>query len=323
MEKLFRALFLGLSRSGWLRRMVNQIPIAYRIARRFTAGRSVSEVIAAIRDLRAAGMLCTVDILGEDATSEEIAVRAGNAYISLLGEIETAEVESDISLKLTQLGLDHGLDFCVQNVRPVVARAAELGVFVCIDMEDSARTDQTLEVWRRLHSQYENVGTVLQTYLYRSMDDLQALCAEGATVRLCKGAYKEPASVAFPKKADVDANTVRMMQLMLDACTSPSGDCRPYMAMATHDEKIIAATTQYAEELDLPRDAFEFQLLYGIRRDLQARLAAEGYRMRVYVPFGTEWYSYFMRRMAEWPANVWWVLKGVLKESPGIRNVWR
>jgi proline dehydrogenase len=319
MEELFRTFFLWLSRNAWLRRTVTRFPIAYRIAGRFIAGETVAEAMAAVRDLRAGGMLCTADILGEEVTSESEAIRARDDYLALLEEIRVQGVETDVSLKLTQLGLDLGLDFCVENVGAVVVRAKELGLFVCIDMEDSTRTGRTLEVWRRLYADgegFDNVGVVIQAYLYRSEADLQALAKAGATVRLCKGAYKEPAEVAFPNKADVDANMVRLMQLMLDKTVAMPEGTRPFLAMATHDEKMIAATRAHVNRLDVPLDAFEFQMLYGIRRDLQEKLAAGAYRMRVYVPFGTEWYPYYMRRMAERPANVWFVLKALFRESP-------
>ena len=318
MEEFFHTLFLWLSRSQWLRRMATEIPIAYQFASRFTAGETVAEAIAAIRELRGGGLLCTVDILGEEVATEDEAIRARDDYLALLDELHRGEAGSDISLKLTQLGLDLGLDFCVRNVETLVIRARELGIFVCIDMEDSPRTEATLEVWRRLHAEYDNVGIVIQSYLYRSEADLDVLCNAGATVRLCKGAYKEPPAVAFPSKADVDANMIRLMRLMLDRTRAmPAGE-RPYLAMATHDEKMIAATKTYASKLGVPADTFEFQMLYGIRRDLQEALAAEGYRMRVYVPFGTEWYPYYMRRMAERPANLIFVVKALLKESPNL-----
>lgn len=320
MEALFRSFFLWLSRSIWLRRLATQIPLAYQIASRFFAGETVSEAITAIRDLRASGVLCTVDILGEEVATEAEAVQARDGYLALLDRIRAEGVETDISLKLTQLGLDMGLDFCVENVRPVISRAREMGVFVCIDMEDSGRTERTLDVWRRLHAEQDNVGVVIQAYLYRSEADLEALCQAGATVRLCKGAYKEPAEVAFPAKSAVDANMVRLMQLMLDrTLAAPEGE-KPFLALASHDEKMIHATKSYVDRMGVPREAFEFQMLYGIRRDLQEGLAAQGYQMRAYVPYGTEWFPYYMRRMAERPANVWFIVKAMFKESPELGN---
>ena len=318
MENLFRSLFLWLSGSRWLRQTLTQIPLAYRIASRFFAGETATEAIAAVRELSQAGkILATMDILGEETLNREDAQRSRDAYLALLDEIKAAGVVSDISLKLTQMGLDIDPEFCRQNVRAIVERAREQGVFVCIDMEDSARTERTLEIWRSLHDEFDNVGIVIQAYLYRSEADVAALAEAGATVRLCKGAYKEPADVAFPDKAAVDAAMVRLARLMLEKTASAPAGRKPYLAMATHDEQMIAATKEIVAELEISPEAFEFQMLYGIRRDLQEQLAAEGYRMRAYAPFGTEWYPYYMRRMAERPANVGFVVKALVKETPG------
>lgn len=322
MVNLFRSVFLWLSRSQWLRRQATQIPVAYRIASRFFAGETVDEVLAAVRGLQASGLRTTVDILGEDVEQKEKARGARDDYLKLLDQIERSGVKTDISLKLTQLGLDLGLEFCVENVAQVVERASELGIYVTIDMEDSSRTEPTLAVWRRLYEDHDNVGPAIQAYLYRSEEDLRAICETGARVRLCKGAYREPPEVAFPDKADVDINMVRLMRLALDQTLRAREGEKPYLGMATHDERMIAATKAYAEQIGLPRDAFEFQMLYGIRRDLQEQLATEDYRMCVYIPFGTEWYPYYMRRMAERPANVWFVVRALLRESgPGVYPV--
>jgi proline dehydrogenase len=318
MSNLLRSVFLWLSQSHWLRQLATQIPLAYQVASRFFAGETVGEALRAIRGAQESGLRTSVDILGEDVEQEEEAHRARDAYLRLLDEIERSNLRTDVSLKLTQFGLDLGPDLCTANVAQVVTRAGELGVHVTIDMEDSSRTEPTVKVWRRLYRDHSNVGPVIQAYLYRSEEDLRSICEAGARVRLCKGAYKEPPDVAFPEKADVDANMVRLMKLALDeTLRAPVGE-KPYLGMATHDEKMITATKAYAEEIGLPRDAFEFQMLYGIRRDLQERLAAEGYGMRVYIPFGTEWYPYYMRRLAERPANVWFVVRALLKEAgPG------
>ncbi len=318
MEELFRTFFLWLSRNTWLRQMVTQIPIAYQIANRFFAGETADEAIAAVQDLTQHNILRTLDILGEEVTTKEKARQARDAYLNLLNKIQTAGVVSDLSLKLTQFGLDMGVDFCVQNVGAVVAQAQKQNLFVCIDMEDSPRTDATLEVWRRLYAEYHNVGIVIQAYLYRSEDDVKELCQAGATVRLCKGAYKEPPQVAYPEKADVDASLVRLIKMMLDHTMSAPEGKKPFMAMASHDEQILAATKTYADQLGVPREAYEFQMLYGIRRDLQEQLAAEGYLVRAYIPFGAEWFPYFMRRMAERPANAWFVFNALFKESPEL-----
>lgn len=318
MEGLFRSLFLWLSRNTWLRQLVTQIPIAYQIASRFFAGETADEAVAAVQELNQHQILCTLDVLGEEVSTKQEATQARDAYLSLLQKIKTSQVVSDLSLKLTQFGLDIDLNFCVQNVGAVVAQAKKQNIFVCIDMEDSPRTDATMEVWRRLYAEYDNVGIVIQSYLYRSEDDLKELCAAGATVRLVKGAYKEPPQVAYPEKADVDASLVRLMKMMLDYTMSAPEDKKPYLAMASHDEQILAATKAYGDQLGVPRQAYEFQMLYGIRRDLQEQFAAEGYQVRAYVPFGTEWFPYFMRRMAERPANAGFVLNALFKESPEL-----
>jgi proline dehydrogenase len=318
--EIFRSLFLWLSRNALMRQFLTNIPFAYRAASRFFAGETAAEAVSAVRDLQSAGMLTTLDILGEEVNSKTEAILASDNYLALLDEIEAAGLESDISVKLTQMGLDIGIDFCVENVGRIISKAKSLNIFVCIDMEDSQRTDKTLEVWRQLHAKYDNAGIVIQGYLYRSEDDLRALNEAGATVRLCKGAYKEPAEVAFPEKSSVDKNMIKLMEMMLDATRNSAPESSPYLAMATHDEKLIEATKAYANRLEITKDRYELQMLYGIRRDLQEQLAAEGYQMRVYVPYGTEWYPYFMRRMAERPANVWFVVKALFAESPQLAN---
>jgi proline dehydrogenase len=315
MSSLLRSIFLWLSRSHWLRQLATRVPFAYQVASRFFAGETVDEALAAIRSSQDRGLRTSVDILGEDVAQQEEAHRARDAYLRLLDEIERSGLTTDVSLKLTQFGLDLGLDSCTANVAQVVTRAGELGIHVTIDMEDSSRTEPTLTVWRRLCEDHSNVGPVIQAYLYRSEEDLRSICEAGARVRLCKGAYKEPPDVAFPEKADVDANMIRLMKLALDQTLRAAEGERPYLGMATHDEKMIAATKAYAERIGLSRDAFEFQMLYGIRRDLQEQLAAEGYGMRVYIPYGTEWYPYYMRRLAERPANVWFLVRALLKEA--------
>jgi proline dehydrogenase len=226
-------------------------------------------------------------------------------YLRVLDRIENTGADSNISVKLTQLGLDIDKDYCLQNARRIVEAAKRYGNFVRIDMEDSSKTDATLDIFKRLYGEYGNVGIVLQAYLYRTEKDVDDALAMGARVRLCKGAYREPAEVAFPEKGEVDANYVRLMKKLLKSGV--------YHGIATHDEKMIAATREFAAGEGVSKDAFEFQMLYGIRRDLQLKLAREGYRMRIYVPYGEHWYPYFMRRLAERPANVWFVLKNLMK----------
>ena len=228
-----------------------------------------------------------------------------NEYVRVLDSIEENKLNSNVSVKLTQLGLDVGLDVCYANTRKIVEAALRYNNFVRIDMEDSTKTDGTLEVFRRLRSEFDNVGIVVQAYLYRTEKDVEDLLKVGARIRLCKGAYKEPPSVAFASKDDVDANYVRLTRLLLTSGI--------YHGIATHDENMVTAAREFAEERNISRDRFEFQMLYGIRRDLQETLVQQGYRMRVYVPYGRYWYPYFMRRLAERPANVWFVLRNVIK----------
>jgi proline dehydrogenase len=288
------------------------------MAGRFFAGTTMDEAIAAIRALNARGIHATLDHLGESVSTEAEAARAADDYIAVLERIQQAGVRANVSLKLTQMGLDLSDEFCTANVRRIVHRAQALGNFVRVDMEGSPHTDRTLAVFRALRREFDNVGLVLQAYLYRTEQDLLALIDEAARLRLCKGAYQEPASIAFPKKADTDANFVHLTRMMLDRAmrlppASPDGRFPPLPAIATHVEKMIAAARAYAEQINLPREYFEFQMLYGIRRDLQEKLAAEGFQVRVYVPYGTQWYPYYMRRLAERPANVWFFISNYFK----------
>jgi len=285
--------------------------VARRAARRFVAGETIDDALAAIRELNAQGITATLDHLGENVETREDAARATDDYLKVLDAIGQAGLTSHVSVKLTALGLDLGDDLCRENVARILAKAKEVGTRVRIDMESTEYTDRTLAIYRRLRAEYDNVGIVIQSYLYRSEADIAALCEEGAHVRLCKGAYKEPPTRAFPKKADVDASYVRLMKMLLSAPARAKGT---RAALATHDPKMIDAARQYAEEEMVPRDEFEFQMLHGIRRDLQQQLVADGYAVRVYVPYGTEWYPYFMRRLAERPANVWFIVSNFFKK---------
>jgi proline dehydrogenase len=281
-----------------------------RAARRFVAGDSIEDAIQAIRELRVLGISATLDHLGENVETAADATRATEDYLKALDAIGTSGVQSHVSIKLTALGLDLGDDVCRANVVRILAKAKEIGTLVTIDMESTAYTDRTLAIFRDLRREFNNVGIVIQAYLYRSEADIAALCQAGAHVRLCKGAYKEPPVHAFPKKADVDASYVRLMKMLL----SPEARAhKTYGAIATHDVNMIEATRQYAQEQLVPRDEFEFQMLHGIRRDLQNELAADGYGMRVYVPYGTEWYPYYIRRLAERPANIWFIVSNFFR----------
>jgi proline dehydrogenase len=280
-------------------------PTAQRLSTRFVAGETLEQALEVSRGLNREGITVTLDHLGESVNSLDEASAARDVYLHTLEAIHSGAIQGNVSLKLTQFGIDLSQDECRANVDRLAARAAEIGSFVRVDMESSEYTDRTLALVRDLHAKYGSVGTVIQSYLYRSKADIEDLCRRGIRVRLCKGAYLEPAGVAFPKKTDVDNNYVALMKLLLDRGTYP--------AIATHDEKMIEATRAYAAERNVARDAFEFQMLYGIRRDLQRKLIADGYRLRLYVPFGKAWYPYYMRRMAERPANVLFILRNLFR----------
>lgn len=300
-----RAALLYLSQKHELKDFFSKLPGFSRVTRRFIAGENIDDAITTILALNQAGMAATFDHLGESTTSRAEAESDVREYLRVLDRIENTGVNSNISVKLTQLGLDIAEDYCLQNARRIVEAAKRCGNFVRIDMEDSSKTDATLDIFKRLYGEYGNVGIVLQAYLYRTEKDVDDALAMGARIRLCKGAYKEPAEVAFPEKSEVDANYIRLMKKLLKSGV--------YHGIATHDEKMIAATREFAAGEGVSRDAFEFQMLYGIRRDLQSKLVRDSYRMRIYVPYGEYWYPYFMRRLAERPANVWFVLKNLMK----------
>jgi proline dehydrogenase len=269
------------------------------------AGEELADAVEAIRQLNRRGIIASFDHLGESITSEVETCKEVNEYVRVLDSIHESRLDSNVSVKLTQLGLDVSQDLCYANTRTIVEAALRYDNFVRIDMEDSTKTDATLQVFRRLRAEFENVGIVIQAYLFRSERDTEELLELGARIRLCKGAYKEPPSVAFPRKADVDANYIKLTKMLLSSSA--------YHGIATHDENMIAATIQFAKERNISPDKFEFQMLYGIRRDLQEKLIRDGYRMRVYVPYGRYWYPYFMRRLAERPANVWFVLRNMIR----------
>ncbi len=310
---IMRSVLLYLARSRTARKVLMRLPGATRVARRFVAGETLAEGIDAIRALNEKGILATLDHLGENVFTEADAARATQAYLDLLDAIAQAGVKTNASLKLTQLGLDISPELCLNNMRCILERAAQHNNFIRIDMEGSAYTEQTLNIYRTLrdvHGFQKQVGVVIQAYLFRSEADVRALAAEGANIRLCKGAYKEPPQIAFPNKRDVDANFVKLAEIFLapEACQQGA-----YIAVATHDDNMINAVKHYAAAHSIPKDRFEFQMLYGVRSATLQALAAEGYKVRVYVPYGTEWYPYFMRRLAERPANVWFILKNTFR----------
>jgi proline dehydrogenase len=307
---LLRDLFLAMSTNALMRQFVVGFPLTRRVTRRFVAGETIDEAIQVVKKLRSQGIDVTFDQLGESVTNEAEARTAKDGYMRALAAIAASQVSSQVSVKLTQMGLDLNPDLCLANLREILTRAKQVGTLVTIDMEDSAHTQVTLNVFKTLREEFDNVGIVLQSYLYRSEEDLKALIALSANVRLCKGAYKEPASVAFPQKKDVDANYVKLAQLFFDSNGSAN---HAYLDLATHDEKIIAWAKEYVTTHNVDRNRFEFQMLYGIRSDLQRKIVAEGYRMRVYVPCGTHWYPYFMRRLAERPANVIFLISNLFR----------
>jgi len=302
---MIRATLIALSQNARAKKFVLSNRLARRMSRRFVAGEELGDAIAAARASNEAGLKVTLDVLGENVTSREDAGRARERYFSVFERIAREKLDANVSLKLTQLGLDFGSEFCLEQILPIVKYAESLGSFVRIDMEGSAYTQRTVEMALRLRRESAAVGTVIQSYLRRSEEDVRTLLAAGCRIRLCKGAYLEPPEIAFAEKKEVDANYVRLMRLLLASGVYP--------AIATHDPAMIAATKQFAQEQKIAKDKFEFQMLYGIRPDLQKRLIREGYGMRVYIPYGRDWFPYFMRRLAERPANLLFILRNLLR----------
>lgn len=309
LDRLSRAFFHALADSSAMKRLASRYGMRQPngFARRFIAGEAIEEAIAAARIIRASGMTLTLDYLGESVATIAAADAATRAYLGLIERVVAADIDRNVSLKLTQLGLTIDRATCVDNLRRILDAAAPHDFFVRVDMEDSPFTEATLEIFATMWQQgYRNAGVVLQSYLPRSLDDARRMNRLGARVRLVKGAYNEPKGVAYKSKAEVDAAFVDIMKLLL-----VDGH---YPAIATHDPVLIAATRAFATDRRIPSSNYEFQMLYGVRRDLQAQLVAKGYRVRVYVPFGREWFPYFMRRLGERPANVAFVLRGLLRE---------
>ena len=300
-----RTFFLFLSRQKQLRKWMETSRWARRLSARFVAGDNLPDALATCQRINAEGIAVTLDHLGENVTSLEEAAASRDAYLRALTEIDNLKIQGNVSLKLTQFGMDLSLAECTANVEALVRQAAALGNFVRLDMESSAYTERTLNLVTSLHDRYKATGTVIQAYLLRSRQDVEMLCARGIRVRLCKGAYLEPPAVAFKSKAEVDRNFVELMNILLETGVYP--------AIATHDEKIVEQTKRFVESRKISRDSFEFQMLYGIRRDIQKRLVNEGYRLRLYVPYGQAWYPYFMRRLAERPANVFFLVRNLLR----------
>ncbi|NWF69213.1 MAG: proline dehydrogenase family protein [Chloroflexi bacterium] len=301
---MLRRFLLYLSHASWARSIVTHWGVARRVARRFVAGETLDEALQAARLLNQRGLLVSLDFLGESVTSAEDARAVMRAYRHMIERIAAEKVQASVSLKLTHLGLDISEEECLTNLRHILTAAKERAIGVTIDMESSRYTETTLRIYRTMRDEYafDNAGTVIQAYLLRTENDMRALAAEGAHIRLCKGAYLEPPTVAFPEKAAVNANFVKVMTQFLRAPLT-NGD-RPYLCIATHDEAMLQAAEQLVRAENIPETRYEFQMLYGIRSARQDELAKQ-HKMRVYVPFGTAWYPYFMRRLAERPANLW------------------
>jgi proline dehydrogenase len=308
---MLRAILLYLSHAAWARNIMMHWPLARRVALRFVAGETQQQAIDTVIELNKKGMLVTLDVLGEAIHDAAQAVEMKEAYLNLLDALCIKKLNAWISLKLTALGIDVDAALCRDNIQQILVKARECNAHVTIDMEDHPYTQKTLDLFRTLKDDdgFLNVRTVIQSYLYRSDDDIEALAQEGAGIRLCKGAYKEPAHIAYPQKADVDAAYKRQLKMLLDAANEERG----YPGIATHDQVLIEVAKRYAAEQNIPPDAYEFQMLYGVRSALQEQLVVQGYQVRVYIPFGTQWYPYFVRRLAERPANVWFFVSNFFR----------
>jgi proline dehydrogenase len=302
-----RSALLYLARQEGLKDFATRFRPFKKMTTRFVAGEDIEEAVAAIRELNQNGCTASFDHLNEGVNSAAETAEEVREYLRILARIDETGIRSNVSIKLTQFGLGIDPELAYKNARAVVEDAARRGNFVRVDMEQSSVTQVTIDIFKRLRAEFglNDVGIVLQSYLRRTYDDAQELLKIPARIRICKGAYNEPPEVAFPDKKDVDENYVRVMQLLLSSGT--------YHGIATHDPNMINATIRYARDNNISKDAFEFQMLYGVRRDLQLRLARDGYNMRVYVPYGKHWYPYFMRRLAERPANIWFVMKNMFK----------
>ncbi len=308
-ERALRATLLALSHRRTVGRIATRLPITRPMVAQFVAGETLDEALVALQRLAANGLATSVDVLGESVRSADTARAAGERYLATIDALAARGLTSTISLKLSQMGLDIDPEICRTTVERVFDRAAERGTFVRIDMEEHTKTDATLDLWRSLRAHNAHSGVVIQAALRRSPADVERLIEERAPIRLCKGAYREPAGVAFQAKAEVDRAYVTLMERLLRAGEQP--------AIATHDERIIRRALEVARAEGVAPERFEFQMLYGVRRDLQEQLVRDGWRVRVYVPYGREWYPYFMRRLAERPANVAFVVGNVLRERRG------
>ena len=320
---MLRSFFIHLSKAGWAQRLITNWSFSWRAASRFIAGVGAEDAIRVVRELNAKGINATLDHLGEHTSTAEEANGAADDILSILSEIDQAGVRANVSIKLTQIGMGLDEDICRQNLVRILDLVKKNNNFLRIDMEDTPYTDITLSLFEAMRERGFNttqVGLVIQSYLFRSEEDTRKLLEEGTRIRLVKGAYNEPPDKAFPKKVDTDANYDLLIKIMIDAALeleantlSEDGRIPPIVAVASHDDKRIAFAKQYAEKVSLPKEGLEFQMLYGIRRDLQEQLVSEGYPVRVYVPYGAQWYPYFMRRLAERPANIWFFISNYFR----------
>ena len=319
---MLRSIFIYLSKAAWAQRLIVSWKFAWKAASRFVAGSKIEDAIIVVRALNAKGINASVDHLGESTSTREEAINAANDIIELLDEINANRVRANVSVKLTQIGLAIDERLCSQNLEQIITCAKKYKNFVRIDMEDTPYTDQTLRMFREMRGKgFLNTGVVVQSCLFRTEKDTRDLLEVGACFRLVKGAYKESPELAFPKKADVNANFDLLTQIMIDgakASGSPTlsadGQIPPIPAVGSHDPKRLDFAKTYAEKIGLPKQAIEFQMLYGIRRDLQEQSVKEGYPVRIYVPYGTHWYPYLMRRLAERPANVWFFVSNLFRK---------
>jgi proline dehydrogenase len=319
---MFRSFLISLSKSSWLQRLVTGWKFAWKVASRFVAGDKISDGITAVRELNEKGINATLDHLGESTSTQAEAIKAADDIIELLDQIQANNVQANVSLKLTQIGLALDETLCARNLERILSRAKEHNNFVRIDMEDTPYTDRTINMYLAMRKKgFDNTGLVIQSCLYRTEKDTRDLIEQGACFRLVKGAYKEPPELAYPKKADVDANFDLLTKIMIDAakkanspCASDDGRFPPLPAIGSHDPARLEYARSYAEKVGLPKCSLEVQMLFGIRRDLQEQFHKDGYPVRIYVPYGTHWYPYFMRRLAERPANLWFFISNFFRK---------
>lgn len=318
---MLRSLLIYLSKAAWAQKLITSWGFAWRTASRFVAGTKLEDAVRSVRELNAKGINATLDHLGEHTSTPEEAQQATDDIFATLDALGTdPSLRGNVSIKLTQIGLGLDETLCAENLERILARARQNKTFIRIDIEDTPYTDKTINLYyAMLEKGYDNVGMAVQSYLYRAEADTRRMMQEATRIRLVKGAYREPPDKAFPKKADVDANFDLLSKILIDTALatqsqlSDDGRFPPIPAIATHDEKRIAFAKSYAQKVGLPKNGLELQMLYGIRRDLQEQLVKEGYPVRVYVPFGTHWYPYFMRRLAERPANIWFFISNFFK----------